>query len=284
MNDAVSQLMKSKELVAQIKKNQLQTAATLKAQGIIPKLAIVVTVDNPVINAYMNMKQKYGAELGAKVVVHRITAAEAAETLAKLNADATVHGIIVQLPLADPERTDEIVDQVVPEKDVDALGVQAHFVPATPMAILWLIAGYKIDLHHKKVVLVGRGKLVGAPLERLLQAENIDVAVATRSTTPDIPSVTRTADVIITATGHHGAVRADMVKPHAVVVDAGVAGEGGKTVGDLSEDVYARQDLLVTPTKGGVGPLTVCALFENVLAAAGGNQQPSATVFYKEDA
>lgn len=284
MNEPACQLMKSKDLVAHIKDRQLQRAADLRARQITPRLAIVVTVDNPVINAYMKMKQKYGAELGAIVDVYRISVDAAAETLAGLNADPSVHGIIVQLPLAEPEQTETVVNMVAPEKDVDALGSQAIFIPATPMAILWLIAGYQVDLHTKKVVLVGRGKLVGAPLERLLQAEGVDVTVATRSTTPDIPALTQTADVIITATGHHGAVRADMIKRAAVVVDAGVAGEGGKTVGDLSPDVYDRQDLLVTPTKGGVGPLTVCALFENVLTAAGAGQEHSATVFYKEEA
>jgi methylenetetrahydrofolate dehydrogenase (NADP+)/methenyltetrahydrofolate cyclohydrolase len=283
MIEAASKLMTSKEPVAQIKTNQLQSAEQLKASGITPKLAIVVTVDSPVINAYMKMKQKYGADLGAEVEVHRITVNEAADTLAQLNADEAVHGIIVQLPLADTDRTEEVVNQVAPEKDVDALGSRASFIPATPMAILWLIAGYNVDLHSKKVVLVGRGKLVGAPLERLLQDEGVDVTVATRSTTPDIPAVVRTADVIITATGHHGAVQSDMIKEGAVVVDAGVAGEGGKTVGDLNPDVYEREDLLVTPTKGGVGPLTVCALFENVLTAAGAATQRSATVFYKEN-
>lgn len=284
MNEPACQLMKSKDLVAQIKERQLQRAADLKTRQITPRLAIVVTVDNPVINAYMKMKQKYGADLGAIVDVHRISVAAAAETLAGLDADPSVHGIIVQLPLADPDQTETVVNMVAPEKDVDALGSQAVFIPATPMAILWLIAGYQVDLHTKKVVLVGRGKLVGAPLERLLQAEGVDVTVATRSTTLDIPALTKTADVIITATGHHGAVHADMIKQDAVVVDAGVAGEGGKTVGDLSPDVYDRQDLLVTPTKGGVGPLTVCALFENVLTAAGAGQQHSAAVFYKEEA
>lgn len=277
-------LLTSKDLVTQIKANQHAAARALIARGITPKLAIILTIDSPVTDAYMKMKQKYGADLGAHVDVHRIDVGEVPSVITKLNADSSVHAIIVQLPLSDPDRTDEIVNLVAPEKDVDGLGGKATYIPATPMAILWLIAGHNIDLHGKKVVLVGRGKLVGAPLERLLGDENIEVNVATRSTTPDIPAVTRMADVIITATGHHGAITSDMVKQNAVVVDAGVASEGNKTIGDLSPDVYERTDLFVTPLKGGVGPLTVCALFENVLNAAGGTLEGgSATVFYKGD-
>lgn len=274
--------MKSAELVAHIKEHQRAAATALIANSITPRLAIVVTIDSPVTNAYLKMKQAYGASMGIAVDVHKITVDEAPALIEKLNASKAVHAIIMQLPLSDPTRTEEIVNLVDPAKDVDGLGTQAKFVPATPMAILWLIAAYRVDLHHKKVVLIGRGKLVGAPLEKLMQDEGVDVTVATRSTTPDIPALTRTADVIITATGSPGAVAANMVKPGAVVVDAGVASEGNKTVGDLDEDVYARDDLLVTPAKGGVGPLTVCALFENTLTAAGGKPTNSATVFYKE--
>jgi methylenetetrahydrofolate dehydrogenase (NADP+)/methenyltetrahydrofolate cyclohydrolase len=159
------------------------------------------------------------------------------------------------------------VNLVAPEKDVDALGTRALFDPATPMAILWLLAGYNIDLSTRKVLLIGRGKLVGAPLERMLKHSGIDVSVADRSTT-DLKAAALEADVIITATGSPAILSSDMIKQGAVVVDAGVAGEGGKTVGDVAPDVYEREDLSITPTKGGVGPLTVCALFENVIRAA----------------
>ena len=185
-----------------------------------------------------------------------------------------MHGIIVQLPLERPEQTDEIVNLVAPEKDVDGLGKQPAFDPATPMAILWLLAGYNIDLQGKQVLLIGRGKLVGAPLERMLKASGVNVFVADRQTT-DLKSETLQADVIITATGSPAILYPDMLKQGSVVVDAGVAGEEGKTVGDLAPEVYERDDLTLTPTKGGVGPLTVCALFENVIRAAR-RQEPQA--------
>src|SRR6185295_16338852 len=128
-----------------------------------------------------------------------------------------VHGIIVQLPLADPSKTEEIVRLVAPEKDVDGLGEKPLFDPATPLAILWLLSGYNIDLRGKKVLLVGRGKLVGTPLERMLQASNVDVWSVDRSV-KDLSAETLQADVIITATGSPAILYPDMIKQGAVVV------------------------------------------------------------------
>ncbi|MGH7239865.1 MAG: bifunctional methylenetetrahydrofolate dehydrogenase/methenyltetrahydrofolate cyclohydrolase, partial [Candidatus Saccharimonadales bacterium] len=163
--------------------------------------------------------------------------------------------------------TDEIVNLVTGEKDVDALGAKAKFTPATPNAILWLLAGYNIELAGKKILLIGRGKLVGAPLAEILKSQGLDVEIV-GSEIVDLKSKTLAADVIITATGSPSVLKADMIKANTVVVDAGVASESGKTVGDLSEEVYERDDLTITPKKGGVGPLTVCALFENVSMSA----------------
>jgi methylenetetrahydrofolate dehydrogenase (NADP+)/methenyltetrahydrofolate cyclohydrolase len=261
-------LLNGKELAEYIQERQAHEARALRqAWHVQPKLAIVVTVDDPVIEAYIRLKRRYGNDILVDVDVYRVDQDNMSTTLEALNADPEVHGIIVQLPLERPEETDKLVALVAPEKDVDALGQQAVFDPATPMAILWLLAGYNIDLQGKKVVLVGRGRLVGAPLERMLQASDVQVTVVDRTTT-DIQRITQEADVIITATGSAGVLTADMIKQGAVVVDAGVAGEQGKTVGDVAPEVYEREDLTITPQKGGVGPLTVCALFENVLRAA----------------
>jgi methylenetetrahydrofolate dehydrogenase (NADP+)/methenyltetrahydrofolate cyclohydrolase len=169
--------------------------------------------------------------------------------------------------LEDPSKTDEIVNLVAPGKDVDALGEKSKFDPATPMAIMWLLSGYNIDLKGKKILLIGRGKLVGAPLERILNNSGLGVEVIGREVS-DLKEHTLKADVIITATGSPAILYADMIKQNAVVIDAGVASESGKTVGDLAPEVYQRDDLTITPEKGGVGPLTVCALFENVIRAA----------------
>lgn len=261
-------LLNGRDLSAYIKMRQAHDVRGLRqAHHVIPKLAIVQVKDDPVINTYVHLKQRYGADIQADVAVYRPKQQEAAQLITRLNTDDSIHGIIVQLPLVDPTETDVLVNMVAPEKDVDALGADAQFDPATPMAIQWLLAGYNIDLMGKRVLLIGKGKLVGAPLERIFRNSGIDVHVADRSTV-DLQSESLAADVIITATGSPAILYADMIKQKAVVVDAGVASEGGKTVGDVAADVYERDDLTITPTKGGVGPLTVCALFENVIRAA----------------
>jgi methylenetetrahydrofolate dehydrogenase (NADP+)/methenyltetrahydrofolate cyclohydrolase len=260
--------LNGKELAGYIKERQAkQVRALRQAEHVAPKLAIVLTIDHPTIGVYMRLKKAYGASIDIAVDVHRVPQDEAPALIQRLNGDASVHGIIVQLPLERPEETERLVNMVAPEKDVDALGAHAQFDPATPLAILWLLAGYNVDLQGKKVLLVGRGKLVGRPLERMLKESGVDVWSAGRDT-KDLKAEALQADVIITATGSPGVLGPDMIKKDAVVVDAGVAGEQGKTVGDLAPAVYDRDDLTITPQKGGVGPLTVCALFDNVIQAA----------------
>lgn len=261
-------LLNGRELAEFIQERQAHEVRALRqAHDIAPKLAIVVTIDNPVIDVYIRLKQRYGADIQVNVDVHRVDLTAVPELLNMLSNDNSVHGIIVQLPLADPNQTDEIVNMVTPAKDVDALGAKAEFDPATPMAILWLLAGYNVDLNGKQILLIGRGKLVGAPLERMLLASGMNVTVADRKTA-DLAEEAKQADIIITATGSPAILYAEMIKEGAVVVDAGVASEDGKTVGDVAADVYDRDDLTLTPVKGGVGPLTVSALFENVIRAA----------------
>lgn len=259
--------LNGRDLAGFIKERQAKAVRGLRqAFGVQPKLAILVTVENPVIEIYMRLKQRYGADILVDVDIHRVQQGEVIETIKTLNEDASVHGIIVQLPLEDPSQTSDIVNAVAPNKDVDALGENASFDPATPTAILWLLAGYGVELKERKVVILGRGKLVGEPLEKMLQDSGIDATAFDSSS--DGSTAAKTADVIITATGVPGVLTSEMIPLGAAVVDAGVAVEEGRAVGDLASDVYERDDLKVTPSKGGVGPLTVCALFENVIKAA----------------
>jgi len=135
------------------------------------------------------------------------------------------------------------------------------------MAINWLLAGYNVDLANKNIVMVGHGRLVGAPLTRMWRDSGLQVTVVDRST-PDIAQVVQQADVVVTAVGVPGLIKSSMLRPDTVVVDAAVASEDGKLVGDLEPAIRERHDLTITPEKGGVGPLTVSALFENVIRAA----------------
>lgn len=256
------------DLAGFIKERQAhQVRGLIQAHGVQPKLAIVQTNHTPIIDAYVRLKKAYGADIQVEVDAHVISQDDALKTIEQLNADPSVHGIIIQLPVAEPSQTGKLVNAVDPAKDVDGLGEHPAFDPATPTAVNWLLAGYNVELKGKKIVIVGQGRLVGAPLTRMFRDSGLDVETAD-ITTEDLAALTRKAQVLITATGQPGLIKSEMIMPGAVVVDAGVATDAGKMVGDLADNVRERSDLSLTPAKGGVGPLTVCALFENVIEAA----------------
>ena len=256
------------ELRDYIKERQAkQVRALRQAHGVFPKLAIVVTVKDPVIDKYIEVKKEYGDDILIEVDVYRVSQNEAEETVSRLSADESVHGIVVQLPLENPEQTDEVLASIHAQKDVDGLTAHSPFVAATPMAIDWLLAGFNVSLKNKNIVLIGNGRLVGRPLADLWKKAGHSVVVCDEHT-KDMPGIVKSADIIVTATGVPGLLTSDMVKPGAVVVDAGTAVEDGVIVGDVAPDVYERSDITITPKKGGVGPLTVAALFDNLITAA----------------
>lgn len=261
-------LLNGLELAEFIKERQIhQVRALRQAGGVVPRLAIIRTNPDPVVDSYMKLKQGYGQDILVEVDVHTISQDAALATIQQLNQDPTVHGIIVQIPLPDPLQTNEILNAVSVEKDVDGLAEGTKFDPATPMAILWLLAGYNIELKGKHIVMVGNGRLVGRPLVALLKNSGYDVEVVDKSV-PDLSPVTQAADVLICATGVAGLIKQDMVQPNVVIVDAGVATDANGLVGDIAPSVRELPDITITPEKGGVGPLTICALFENVIRAA----------------
>lgn len=263
--------LNGKELAGFVKERQAHAVREMLAEGKpAPKLVIIRDSDNPVIVKYVELKKRYGEDIGVVVedkFVADIEAAKAAVIAA--NEDSSVSGMIVQLPLKDVSRTDEVVNLIVPEKDVDGLSQIAEprkFESATATAINWLLTGYNIELRNKKIALVGRGRLVGAPLERMWKNSGYDVTVFRHDSDMSLLS---NFDIIVTATGVPHLIKSDMVQTGAVVVDAGTASEGGVLVGDVDEEVRARDDLAaITPKIGGIGPLTVGVLFEDVIAAA----------------
>jgi methylenetetrahydrofolate dehydrogenase (NADP+)/methenyltetrahydrofolate cyclohydrolase len=260
-------ILNGKELAAYIKARQAREVRSIyQSKHLRPNLTILQSKEDKAISIYINLKKLYGEDIGIDVKSYFLSQDKLPAKIKELNKDYSVNGIIVQLPLAKSEQTDEIVNLISPSKDVDGLGAKAKFEPATPMAIMWLLAAYNIDLMGKKVVLIGQGKLVGAPLEKILLNSGVNVTVVDKSA-QNLKDYTLTADVIVTATGSPAVLRSDMIKQNTVIVDAGVASESGKLVGDLDPEVYQRDDLTITPVKGGVGPLTVCALFENVIRA-----------------
>lgn len=261
-------LLNGSELTGFIKERQAkQVRALRQAHKIFPRLAIIQTVDSPVIDLYVGLKKRYGEDILIDVDVYTIDQDKLHGVVERLNNDPSVHGLIIQLPLADPAQTQDAVNAVLPAKDVDGLGEGALLDAATPLAINWLLAGYNVDLANKHIALVGNGRLVGAPLSRMWQGSGYDVTVFDEHSN-DMHDHLPQFDVIVTATGVPGLITSSDVKEGAVVVDAGTASEHGKIVGDVAQEVRLRDDITITPTKGGVGPLTVAALFDNVIRAA----------------
>ena len=253
--------LNGRELADYVKARQVHQVKALRSRKKWAKLAIFYDNDSPVIAKYMSLKQRYGEDIGVAVDVIRLTATDAEEKLRAAAEDDTVTGIIVQLPLAECDM--KILDLIPLKKDVD--GLRGETDTATAMAIHWLLTSYGVELPEKKIAIVGRGKLVGAPLERMWRESNYDVTVFTKGSNLD---KLVNYDVVVTATGVPGLIKSRMLKLGAVVVDAGTASEGGVIKGDLDDEARERDDLTLTPKIGGVGPLTVTMLFEHVLQAA----------------
>ena len=271
----MKKILDGKELAGFIKERQSHLVKILRSQKITPKLVIIRDSENPVIVKYVNLKCEYGSDIGVEVVdefVENPSLETLKETVKKANEDETVSGIIVQLPLTNPDWTEDVVSEIAPEKDVDGLANYNDredsriFDSATATAINWLLAGHNIELNDKKIAIVGQGKLVGIPLIRMWTNSGFSVEVFHRGS--DFSKI-KEFDVVVTATGNPHLITNEMIKDGAIVVDAGTASEGGHIVGDIPEEIRNRDDLAaITPKFGGVGPLTVSVLFEDVLKAA----------------
>lgn len=256
-------VLDGRELAGFIKERQ---AAQVRAMEKKPKLLILRDSDNPVITKYVNLKKQYGEDVGIEVVDVYVQPDALREEIIHANSDPTIDGIIIQLPLINKDKTDEITSLIAPQKDVDGLSENGNYDSATATAINWLLAGYDIKLQNAKIAIVGRGKLVGAPLYKMFTDSNYNVTLFHRGS--DLTKLNQ-YDIIITATGVPGLIVDSMVRPGAVVIDAGTASDKGVLKGDLAAEVRNRTDLAaITPEKGGVGPLTVTCLFDHVIHAA----------------
>ncbi len=261
-------LLDGTELAGYVKERQAKQVRNLRqAHGIMPRLAIVQTIDDPVIDTYVRMKMQYGEDIAVEVDVHRPEPTDIAATIERLNVDGLVHGIIVQLPLAAGIDVDKILNTVAAAKDVDGLANVSEYTAATAQAIDWLLNGYNVELRGRKIAIVGNGRLVGAPLAALWRTGGYEVTVFDEHSS-NMAKQLRKFGIIISAAGVPNLITAESVQAGAVVVDAATSAEHGKIVGDVAADVRTRGDLTITPEKGGVGPLTVVSLFDNVIRAA----------------
>lgn len=264
-------------VLAQVKEH----AARLTALGNPPCLAVVLVGDDPASAVYVRNKIKACERHGVRSVFERrqawITEDELLSLIARLNADPTVHGILVQMPLPrhiDPRRVVEAID---PAKDVDGFSVRSAgelmngvpgFLPCTPTGCMRLIQSTGVELKGKHAVVVGRSATVGKPMALLLLQANATVTVC-HSGTDDLADYTRQADVVVVAVGRPNTLTADMVKPGAIVVDVGINRDGeGKLCGDVDFDPVAQVAGWITPVPGGVGPMTISMLLANTLEAA----------------
>lgn len=252
-----------------------QVRALRQSWRVFPKLVIFYSSKNPVTETYMRLKENYGADILVEVERREVEISKLKEEIQKANIDEDIHGIIVQLPLENKNgeklsknETEAILSEISKEKDVDGLN-GGNFIPATAQAINWLLAGYNISLDNKKIAVVGQGKLVGAPLSKMFEDSGVDVSKFDELNSSEMKEKLKDFDVVITAVGKPGLITSEMLKNKAVVVDAGTASENGKIKGDVEDSVRElRKDLTITPIKGGVGPLTVASLIDNVIVAA----------------
>ena len=266
-------------------------AAALEARsGVRPGLAVVIVGEDPASQVYVASKGRMAESCGFKSVTHRLPAdtaeADLLSLVADLNRDPTIHGILLQLPLPKPLDPLPVIRTIAPEKDVDGLN-EANagrvalgdfgraFVPCTPAGAMLLIRSAVPDLAGRHAVVVGRSNLVGKPVAALLLAADCTVTMA-HSRTRDLPALCRTADILVAAVGRPEMVKAEWIKPGAVVIDVGInriaapeRGEGKtRLVGDVDAAGAATVASAVTPVPGGVGPMTIAMLMENTLVAA----------------
>ncbi len=281
-------LIDGKLIAAQIREEVSVQVSALKKEGIHPCLAVILVGDDPASRTYVAAKQKASQEVGIRSIQH-LLAKDVAEgglmdLIEQLNQDPGVHGILVQLPL--PPHIDEynIIAAISPPKDVDGFhpynvgrliaGLDT-FIPCTPFGVSQMISKSGIETTGRHVVIVGRSNIVGKPLMNLL-AQKSDAANATvtlcHSKTNDIKAHTLQADILIAAIGRARFITADMVKPGAVVIDVGInrVEELGKArlVGDVDFEEVSKVASRITPVPGGVGPMTVGMLMQNVARAA----------------
>jgi methylenetetrahydrofolate dehydrogenase (NADP+)/methenyltetrahydrofolate cyclohydrolase len=269
------------ELSRQIRETVSQRAQALAAQGRRPGLAVILVGDDPASAVYVRNKVKACEAHGLHSVFERYEAslseADLLERIRRLNADPSIHGILVQMPLPrhiDPHR---VIETIAVHKDVDGFSTLSAgelmsglpgFRPCTPYGCMKLIESTGVDIRGKHAVVIGRSNTVGKPMALLLQQAHATVTVC-HSATPDLGLHTRQADILVAAVGRRHMVTADMVKPGAVVIDVGInRNEQGKLQGDVDFDAVREVAGWITPVPGGVGPMTITMLLVNTVEAA----------------
>ena len=282
-------IIDGKQIAADVRAQVAAKVAQLKEKGILPCLAVILVGENPASVSYVTGKRKALAEVGMadrSIQLPETTSeAELLELIASLNADTSVHGILVQLPLPKHIDEDKVIMAIDPSKDVDGFHPvsvgnlmigRPGFLPCTPHGIIVLLKKMGIETSGKHAVVIGRSNIVGKPVSILLARKDVNCTVTMCHTgTKNMADITRQADIIVVASGHPHTLTGDMVRDGAVVIDVGVKRipdaskkSGFRLIGDCDFDDLVEKASFITPVPGGVGPMTIAMLMQNTLESA----------------
>lgn len=277
----MAELINGKELAKEIRKDLKKEVLELKEKGINPKLAVIMVGDNSASQVYVRNKskacEKTGIDFEEYIFDGSIEEKELIEVIEKLNNDDTVNGILVQCPLPKHIDTNRALRAISPSKDVDGFHPvnvgnlcigEDTFISCTPYGVIKMLEAYNIELEGKKAVIIGRSNIVGKPLLQCLLNKNTTPTIC-HSKTKNLEEVTKEADILIAAIGKPKFVKAEMVKDGAVVIDVGINRlEDGSIVGDVDFENVEKKASYITPVPGGVGPMTIAMLLNNVVKSA----------------
>lgn len=276
-----ARIIDGKAAAAELRAGIAREVAAIKAErGLVPGLHVVLVGDDPASHVYVASKEKLAVEVGMASVAHRLpaetTEAELLATIAALNADDAVDGILVQLPLPRHIDSGRIVDSIDPAKDVDGLtpvnagrlaAGKEGLVPCTPLGCMLLLKQTLPSLSGLDAVVIGRSELVGRPVAQLLLQADCTVTIA-HSRTRDLATVVKRADIVVAAVGRARMIKGDWIKPGAIVIDVGINRmSNGKLAGDVDFAEAVPVAGAITPVPGGVGPMTIACLLRNTLTA-----------------
>ena len=276
-----AQLIDGNALSKQLRTDVAARVTALKAKGVTPGLAVILVGDNPASQVYVRNKVKACEDTGMHSVLETwpatMTEAELLARVDAMNNDASIHGILVQLPLPGHMNAQRVIEAISPEKDVDGFHIASAgalmtglpgFWPCTPYGCMKMLESIGYELKGKHAVVIGRSNIVGKPMALMLLGQNATVTIC-HSATQDLKAQTLQADVIVAAVGKRNVLTADMVKPGAVVIDVGMnRNDEGKLCGDVDFDGVKEVAGWITPVPGGVGPMTITMLLVNTIEAA----------------
>jgi methylenetetrahydrofolate dehydrogenase (NADP+)/methenyltetrahydrofolate cyclohydrolase len=283
MSTTTARVIDGKQIAEQTRAEHAARARELiERTGIVPHLAAVLVGEDPASAVYVRNKQLACEKAGFKSTLHRLPATasqvELMTLVQQLNADPDVHGILVQLPLPEGLDATEVLDAILPSKDVDGFHPEnvgllsqgrPRFLPCTPAGVMRLLEAAVVETRGKHAVVIGRSDIVGKPMAMLLAQKGVDATVTLcHSRTPDIAHWVRQADIVVAAVGIPKFVKGDWLKPGAVVIDVGINRVGEKLVGDVDYAEAVKVASAITPVPGGVGPMTIAMLLGNTLRAA----------------